>query len=158
MNAYLMKIKESAIGIVEPKGKIVVDVTLRKEFGTQIISVVIDDPTTFTLDIDEVATINQELLDIVNDDIPDGYYLEVTSLGVERELHSESDYQKAIGKYVCIKTYQKIETAYQLKEIYGDLQAVTPTDFVVESLIQQKKKIVTIPKDKVSKIRLAVKF
>lgn len=158
MDDYLMKIKENAIKVADAKGKIVVDVRLRKEFGTHIISVIVDDPTTFTLDIDEVANMNQELLDIVNDDIPDGYYLEVTSLGIERELCNENDYQRAIGKYVFIKTYQKIEAAYQLKEIYGDLQEITETDFVLESMINQRKKIVTIPRDKVSKIRLAVKF
>lgn len=158
MNDYVMKIKESATLIANMKNKIVVDVKLRKEFGTNIISVIIDDPTTFTLDIEEVAWINQELLEMVNEDIPDGYYLEVTSLGVERELSNPEEYQKAIGKYVYVKTYKKVETAYNLKEIYGYLQAVNEKEFIIESMINQRNKIVTIPIDLVSKIRLAVKF
>ena len=158
MNDYLMKIKENAMKVASSFDKIVVDVKLRKEFGTNIISVTIDDPKTFTLDIDEVAKINQELLDLVNDDIPDGYYLEVTSLGIERELLNEYDYQKAKGMYVCVKTYQKIDTAANLKEVYGTLQEVSPTDFTIEMMDKQKKKIVTIPKELVAKIRLAVKF
>ena len=103
--------------------KELVIVSLRKEFGTNIISITIDDPVTFSSDIDEIASINQEILDIVNDDIPDGYYLEVTTPGVEREL-KENEYEKSIGKYICIKTYQKLETAYNLKEIYGTLISV----------------------------------
>lgn len=158
MNDYLMKIKENAVQIAKMKNKIVVDVKLRKEFGTNIISVIIDDPTTFTLDIEEVSWINQELLEVVNDDIPDGYYLEVTSLGVERELFNQEDYQKAIGKYVYVKTYKKVETAYNLKEIYGYLQTVNEKELIIESIINQRNKIVTIPIDLVSKIRLAVKF
>lgn len=158
MNDYLIKIKESAVKIAAVKDKIVVDVKLRKEFGTNIISVIIDDPTTFTLDIEEVAWINQELLEVVNDDIPDGYYLEVTSLGVERELLNQDDYLKAIGKYVYVKTYKKVESAYNLKEIYGYLQEVNEKEFIIESVINQRNKIVTIPIDLVSKIRLAVKF
>lgn len=158
MNEYLMKIKESAIKIAAMKDKIVVDVKLRKEFGTNIISVIIDDPTTFTLDIEEVAWINQELLEEINDDIPDGYYLEVTSLGVERELFNQDDYLKAIGKYVYVKTYKKVDSAYNLKEIYGYLQEVNEKELVIESVINQRNKTVTIPIDLISKIRLAVKF
>jgi len=116
MNEYLSKIKDASIPIIEKHKKELVSVSLRKEFGTNIISITIDDPVTFSSDIDEIASINQEILDIVNDDIPDGYYLEVTTPGVEREL-KENEYEKSIGKYICVKTYQKLETAYNLKEI-----------------------------------------
>lgn len=73
---------------------------VRKEFGTNIISIVIDDPETFSLDIDEVASINAEILDEVNDLIPDGYYLEVTSLGIERELLTEKIFKS--NKSICL--------------------------------------------------------
>ena len=106
MNEYLSKIKDASIPIIEKHKKELVSVSLRKEFGTNIISITIDDPVTFSSDIDEIASINQEILDIVNDDIPDGYYLEVTTPGVEREL-KENEYEKSIGKYICVKTYQK---------------------------------------------------
>ena len=73
MNEYLSKIKDASIPIIEKHKKELVSVSLRKEFGTNIISITIDDPVTFSSDIDEIASINQEILDIVNDDIPDGY-------------------------------------------------------------------------------------
>ena len=112
--------------------KELIDVKLRKEFEVNIISVIIDDPETFSMDIDEVASINSALLDEVNDLIPDGYYLEVTTPGIERE--------------------------FAIKEITGTLLEVTENTFVVEMLLHQRKKVVTVPRTAVAKIRLAVKF
>ena len=110
------------------------------------------------MDIDEVAEINSEILDLVNDYIPDGYYLEVTTPGIERELKTEKDFNRAIDKYIYIKTYQKIDDAYGLKEINGYLKEVLENDYVVEVLHMGRRKIVNIPKSAVAKIRLAVKF
>lgn len=157
MSNYLQSIRELALPIVTMHQKELIDVKLRKEFDVNIISVIIDNPETFSMDIDEVALINSELLDEVNDLIPDGYYLEVTTPGIERELQTEMDFQRAIGKYVYIKTYQKLEE-YHVKEITGTLLETTENTFVVEMLLNQRKKVVTVPRTAVAKIRLAVKF
>lgn len=157
MSNYLQSIRELALPIVSMHQKELIDVKLRKEFEVNIISIIIDDPETFSMDIDEVALINSELLDVVNDLIPDGYYLEVTTPGIERELQTEIDLQRAIGKYIYIKTYQKLEE-YQIKEITGTLLETTENTFVVEMQFNQRKKVVTVPRTAVAKIRLAVKF
>ena len=158
MSEYLLKIKELSLDIVNKHQKGLVDVKVRKEFGTNIISIVIDDPETFSLDIDEVASINSEILDKVNDLIPDGYYLEVTSLGIERELLTEKDIQKAINKFVYLKTYQKMENVYNLKEISGYLREANEEEFKLEIFLNQREKVVVIPRAAVAKIRLAVDF
>ena len=158
MSKYLLKIKELSLDIVNKHQKELVDVKVRKEFGTNIISIVIDDPETFSLDIDEVASINSEILDKVNDLIPDGYYLEVTSLGIERELLTEKDIQKAINKFVYLKTYQKMENVYNLKEISGYLREANEEEFKLEIFLNQREKVVVIPRAAVAKIRLAVDF
>lgn len=158
MSEYLLKIKESASNIVDKHQKELIDVKVRKEFGTNIISIVIDDPETFSLDIDEVASINAEILDEVNDLIPDGYYLEVTSLGIERELLTEKDIQKAINQFVYLKTYQKMENAYNLKEISGYLREANVEEFKLEIFLNQRQRLVVIPRAAVAKIRLAVDF
>lgn len=155
---YLNKIKELSLPIVLSHQKELVEVVLRKEFGVSIISVVIDDLETFSMDIDEVAEINTSILDVVNDYIPDGYYLEVTTPGIERELKTEADFKRAIGKYIYIKTYQKIDEAFGLKEINGDLIEVTENEYVVDVVYMTRKKVVNIPKTTVAKIRLAVDF
>lgn len=158
MSEYLLKIKELSLDIVNKHQKELVDVKVRKEFGTNIISIVIDDPETFSLDIDEVASINSEILDKVNDLIPDGYYLEVTSLGIERELLTEKDIQKAINKFVYLKTYQKMENVYNLKEISGYLREANEEEVKLEIFLNQREKVVVIPRAAVAKIRLAVDF
>ena len=158
MSEYLLKIKELSLDIVNKHQKELVDVKVRKEFGTNIISIVIDDPETFSLDIDEVASINSEILDKVNDLIHDGYYLEVTSLGIERELLTEKDIQKAINKFVYLKTYQKMENVYNLKEISGYLREANEEEFKLEIFLNQREKVVVIPRAAVAKIRLAVDF
>lgn len=158
MSEYLLKIKELSLDIVNKHQKELVDVKVRNEFGTNIISIVIDDPETFSLDIDEVASINSEILDKVNDLIPDGYYLEVTSLGIERELLTEKDIQKAINKFVYLKTYQKMENVYNLKEISGYLREANEEEFKLEIFLNQREKVVVIPRAAVAKIRLAVDF
>ena len=158
MSEYFLKIKESASYLVDKHQKELIDVKVRKEFGTNIISIVIDDPETFSLDIDEVASINAEILDEVNDLIPDGYYLEVTSLGIERELLTEKDIQKAINQFVYLKTYQKMENAYNLKEISGYLREANAEEFKLEIFLNQRQRLVVIPRAAVAKIRLAVDF
>ena len=158
MSSNLLKIKELVLPIVTSHNKELVDVKNRKEFGINIISVIIDDPETFTMDIDEVANINSEILDVINDYIPDGHYLEVTTPGIERELITQKDFDRAIGKYIYLSTYQKLENANNLKELNGDLLEVTDEQITVEALINQRKKVIIIPRAAIAKIRLAVKF
>ena len=110
------KIKELSLPVVEKYQKSLVSVEHVKEYGIDIVRITIDDPNTFDIDIDDVAKINEEILDLVNDYLPDGYYLEVTSVGIERELKTDSDLEKALGKYIYLKTYEKLESAFNQKE------------------------------------------
>lgn len=152
------KINELSLPIVEKYKKILVSVEQVNEYGIDIIRITIDDPNTFDIDIDDVAKINEEILDLVNDYLPDGYYLEVTTVGIERELKSDDDLEKALGKYIYLKTYEKIESAFNQKEIYGYLESYT-SDFINVNVINKTRtKLVTIEKSKIAKLRLAVKF
>ena len=78
------KIKSLSMPIVLKYQKILVSVEHVNEYGIDIVRITIDDPSSFDIDIDDVAKINEEILDLVNDDLPDGYYLEVTTVGIER--------------------------------------------------------------------------
>lgn len=158
MENYLLKIKELSKPVVEEYGLILVDVKKVVEFGAVIAQVIIDDPKTFTLDIDLVAKINEQILDLVNDYLPDDSYLEVTTPGVERSLESEDDYNKAIGKYIYIKMTEKIESAFNQDELYGYLEENKENELVAKGFIKGAKKTFIVPKEKIAKIRLAVKF
>ncbi len=152
------KIKGKSLPIVEKYQKILVSVEHVNEYGIDIIRITIDDPNTFDIDIDDVAAINEEILDLVNDDLPDGYYLEVTTVGIERELKNDDDLEKALGKYIYLKTYEKIESAFNQKEIYGYLESYEEDSINVNVINKTRTKLVTIEKSKIAKVRLAVKF
>ena len=152
------KIKELSSPVVEKYRKSLVSVEHVKEYGIDIVRITIDDPNTFDIDIDDVAKINEEILDLVNDYLPDGYYLEVTSVGIERELKTDSDLEKALGKYIYLKTYEKLESAFNQKEMYGYLESYTSDSVNVNVINKTRKKLVTIEKSKIAKIRLAVEF
>ena len=152
------KIKGKSLPVVEKYQKTLVSVEHVNEYGIDIIRITIDDLNTFDIDIDDVAAINEEILDLVNDDLPDGYYLEVTTVGIERELKNDDDLEKALGKYIYLKTYEKIESAFNQKEIYGYLESYEEDSINVNVINKTRTKLVTIEKSKIAKLRLAVKF
>lgn len=152
------KIKGKSLPVVEKYQKTLVSVEHINEYGIDIIRITIDDPNTFDIDIDDVAAINEEILDLVNDDLPDGFYLEVTTVGIERELKNDDDLEKALGKYIYLKTYEKIESAFNQKEIYGYLESYEEDSINVNVINKTRTKLVTIEKSKIAKLRLAVKF
>lgn len=152
------KIRGLSIPVVEKYQKVLVSVEHVNEYGIDIIRITIDDPSTFDIDIDDVAKINEEILDLVNDYLPDGYYLEITSVGIERELKTDDDLEKALHKYIYLKTYEKIESAFNQKEIYGYLESYDSDSININVINKTRTKLVTIEKSKIAKLRLAVKF
>ena len=62
---------------------------------------------------------------------------------------------KAIGSYVFLKTYEKIGNQ---KEFYGDLVSFDGKVLGLDYLSKNIKKHLDIEKEKISKIRLAIKF
>lgn len=95
--------------------------------------------------------VHLQILDLINDVMPDNYYLEVGGLGAEYDLEDEEDYLTHIGKYVYIKS-----------NIYhgnGTLINYNETNKIFEIEVKEKtrKKIVSIPLADVTIIRTAVK-
>ena len=158
MTVNLEEMKRHTLSVLEKHHKELVSIKKVQEYGIDKIVIIIDDPETFILDIDEVATINEEILDLINDLLPDGYYLEVSSLGAERELVTTKDYERALNKYIYISTYQKIKEASNLKEFYGYLLAYDENTVTINAVIKTRTKEIIINKDNIAKIRLAVNF
>ena len=105
-----------------------------------------------------MSSINEEILDVINDLIPDGYYLEVSSLGAERELITDEDYKRAINQYIYVSTYQKVENASNLKEFYGYLKSYDDEKIIIDAIIKTRTKEIIITRSNIAKIRLAVNF
>ena len=73
------------------------------------------------------------------DPIPQAYFLEVSSPGAERPLKKEVDYQRH-------------------KVFEGYLRQLSPDELTIEYMDKTRQKQVVIPRDKVAKARLAIKF
>ena len=163
--SYLDTIKELIEPIVKEYNLVLISVKKKTENGFNVVEVIIDDPVSFTIDIDIVSEISEKAIDLVNDYIPDGYYLEISSLGIERELITIDDYNRALNeeKYIYVKTYQKIKYTKNKnndgeKEFYGYLKSFNDEEIEITTMIKAREYTITIPKSLIALIRLAVKF
>ncbi|AVK60498.1 ribosome maturation factor RimP [Lactobacillus sp. CBA3605] len=134
-----------------------VDVEFVRESQSWYLRIYIDKPG--GINIEECAMVSDELsekLDTIDPDpIPQAYFLEVSSPGAERPLKKEADYEMAIGQYVHVGLYQKLDG----KKIFeGDLKAVTPTTLTIDYLDKTRHKTITIDRQQIAQARLAVKF
>lgn len=86
------------------------------------------------------------------DPIDKNYYLEVSSPGIDRPLIKDSDYEKYKGKEIDIMLYQAVNGQ---KLLTGTLQGLENN---MISIKDNKGKIIEIPKEKASKVKLAVIF
>ncbi len=133
----------------------IIEVEYVFENGIKILKVITDGEN--GLSLDDATKLNEMLSARLDEEdfIDEEYYLEVSSEGIEKELRNDEDIKKAIGKYVFIKMYEKVDG---IKEIYGDLIDFDGDILDVNYLVKNKKKNIKIQKNKISKIRLAVKF
>ncbi len=128
------------------------------ENGIKILRIIADGEN--GLDVDDASELNRlisDALDLIpeKDFITEEYYLEVSSVGIEKELKTDEDIFNNIGKYVYVKTYEKVDG---IKEVYGDLVNFENGLVTINYLVKTVRKQVIIQKEKISKIRLAVKF
>ncbi|KGK88505.1 MULTISPECIES: ribosome maturation factor RimP [unclassified Clostridium] len=122
-----------------------------KENGENYLRIYIDSEDGINLDdCEKVSREVSEMLD-VEDPITDSYYLEVSSPGIERELHTDAHLEKYIDNSITIR----LASAFNgKKKLEGTLKSFTDEDI---TLLDKNKEIV-IPRDKVSKVNLRVEF
>ncbi|KRN88622.1 ribosome maturation factor RimP [Ligilactobacillus ceti] len=113
------------------------------------------------INIEECALVSDQLSEKLDncdpDPIPQAYFLEVSSPGAERPLKKEADYQKAFenNAYINVSLYQQIDG----KKVYeGYLIDLNEEELTLEYMDKTRKKTITIPRNKIAKARLAIKF
>lgn len=159
MTTLEQKIWDLALPICEKNNVELVEVNFKKQRGENILEIIIDNELGITMD--DAVNVNQELSDLLDvvDPIDTSYCLEVSSPGCERELKNENDLKKSIGKYINVKTYAKILIdKYEVKEFEGDLLDFDENTLTVDVVVKTKKKQIIIERNKIAKVRLAVKF
>lgn len=125
------------------------DVEYVKEGSEWYLRIFIDKEGGIDLDDCEAVTdlINEPLDEL--DPIPEAYFLEVSSPGIERSLKTLSHYEKAVGEKIRVKCYAKIENS---KEWVGTLTEIKDEGIVLDA----DKKIIEIPFDKIAKANISV--
>ncbi|CEA04536.1 Ribosome maturation factor RimP [Metalysinibacillus saudimassiliensis] len=149
-------IEELALPITTELNLELVDVEFVKEGSIYFLRVYVDTPAG-GIDIDQCALVSERLSVVLDekDPIEPNYYLEVSSPGAERPLKKPADFEKAVGKYIYVKTYEKIK---DMKEFYGYLTAYDEGTLTLNVLIKTRKLTVTIKPEQIALARLAIDF
>ncbi len=141
--------------IADSLGSSIWDVRFEKEGASWYLRVFIDRYDGVT--IDDCEAVSRPLSDILDekDPIPQGYFLEVGSAGLERELKRQQHFEAAVGEVLNVKLYRAMEGT---KEVLGRL-----ISFDKESLTlafpfgdgSEDAKNVQIPLENISVVRLS---
>jgi ribosome maturation factor RimP len=144
-------VQEYAEPITNELGLELVDVEFVKEGADWYLRVYIDKPE--GVDVEDCREVSHKLNETIDakDPIPQAYYLEVSSPGLERPLKKDKDFEKYQGKLINIKTFTAINGN---KSFVGHLVGLK--DDGVEIDIKGEKLV--IPRDKASSIRLEIEF
>ena len=141
-------LKEKLIPILARYQLDIYSIRTKREFGEKIVEILID---TETMNIDELEKIHLEFqASLTDDDLDSDYFLELSSLGLERPLKTKSEVTKAIGRYIYLASPQ-----YK-----GYATLLTFDNDILTIDVNRKGKMtkINIPFDQASQLRTAIKF
>ncbi|MGR3741695.1 ribosome maturation factor RimP [Companilactobacillus sp. DQM5] len=155
MENVTQKVEELLIPILDQQGFQLVDLEFVKEAGSWYLRAFIDKDG--GIDIDECALVSELLSEKLdeNDPIEQAYFLEVSSPGAERPLKSEEDLKNAIGEYIHVSLYKKVEGS---KVFEGHLTTVNDENLELDYKAKNIKKHITLPREIIASTRLAIEF
>ena len=120
----------------------------KKEFGENILEILIDGQR---IDTSVLESIHLELYhQLTDDDIDPNYFLELSSVGIERPIQTEEDFLNAVGKYIYLET-QHYQGNATLLEKNSDI-------LKIEINLKGRMKKIEIRMSEIKNCRHAVKF
>lgn len=135
------------------QGMELVDVEFVKEGQHRYLRIFIDKEGGVSLeDCQKVSEYLNEKLDSA-DPIEENYFMEVSSPGIERVLKKDSDFERFKEQLVEVKLYFPLEGT---KVIEGTLKGLKDGKVAVQP--ENSPKILEIPRDKISLVKLLVRF
>lgn len=144
----LEKLKEKLIPILEKKNLNIYSIRTKREFGEKIVEILID---TELMDIDELEKIHLEYQQtLTDDDLDPDYFLELSSLGLERPLKTKEEILKAVSRYIYLESGKY--------KGYGTLLAFEHDMLSLEINDKGRMKTIEIKFDDARKMRTAIKF
>ena len=137
---------------IESLGFELCDVEYQKEYGDWVLTFYIDKPGGVT--IDECETVSRAIEPILDekDPIESEYVLSVSSLGIDRPLKKDRDFERALGTELEIKLYAPQDGK---KQWIGTLTAFDADSFTVET---EQGKCVTFLKKDCALVRPNIRF
>lgn len=156
MSKVTSVIEELVTPILDELNLELVDIEFLKEGRNWFLRVYVDTPEG-GIDIDQCVLVSERLSEVLDekDPIEQNYYLEVSSPGAERPIKKESDFEKAVGKFIYVKTYEPIK---EMKEFQGYLKSYTEQGLELEIRIKTRKLNIFIENEKIAKARHAIDF
>ena len=128
-----------------------VDVEYTKEAGRYYLRVFIDKPGGVTLDDCQALSERLDVLLDAADPIPNPYFLEVSSPGIERPLKKAGDFVRFAGREARVKTFAPVGGRRQFK---GRILGAAGEEVQLEV----EGRTVTLRLDNISSARLAYDF
>ena len=140
--------------VTEGRGFELTDVEVKRDRSGYLVRLFVDKEG--GIGLDDLQSVSLEVSAILDaeDPVPASYTLEVSSPGLDRPLHTESDYRKAVGKLVKVSSYDTVEGR---RHWTGRLSAF---DEGVLSVTLEKEggSVARIPFGKIAHGRLEVEF
>ena len=158
MSKILNEVETLVKPIVEELNLELIDLEFVKEGRDWFLRIYVDTPQG-GIDIEQCALVSERVSGVLDeqDPIEQNYFLEVSSPGAERPLKKESDYEKAVGKYIHVKTYTAVKELNE-KEFEGTLLSNSPEELEIEVRVKTRKIKVKLTKEKIAFARLAINF
>ncbi len=137
---------------IESLGFELCDVEYQKEYGDWVLTFYIDKPGGVTIgECEAVSRAIEPILDEA-DPIESEYVLSVSSLGIDRPLKKDRDFERALGTELEIKLYAPQDGK---KQWIGTLTAFDADGFTVET---EKGKPITFQKKDCALVRPNIRF
>ena len=137
---------------IESMGFELCDVEYQKEYGDWVLTFYIDKPGGVTIDeCEEVSRAIEPILDEA-DPIESEYVLSVSSLGIDRPLKKDRDFERAMGTELEIKLYAPQGGK---KQWIGTLTAYDADSFTVKT---ESGETLTVKKKDCALVRPNIRF
>ncbi len=130
-----MKLTDRIFELTESKvrelGYELYDVEYQKEYDNWVLTLYIDSKDGISLDDCEIVSNAVDPILDEADPIEQAYYLSVSSVGIDRPLKKDKDFQRSIGKTIDVKLYAPLKGK---KEFCGELASFDAESFTVRTL------------------------
>lgn len=146
----IRKIQDLFTAFLAQRGFELIDLTYRFENGRNILRLLVDRPAG-GITLDECAGLNRELGQMLEETnlIPEHYYLELNSPGLDRPLTQERDFARNMGKEIKVFLREAINGRI---EVDGTISALSAGELTLLT----KDGCFVAPFDKIHKAKLII--